>query len=49
MGKQAVEIALAAIDGKAAADKNILVPVLGLTRTDPDGVKKFLAMLKTFQ
>jgi ABC-type sugar transport system substrate-binding protein len=49
MGKQAVEIAIAAIDGKAAADKNILVPVLGLTRTDPDGVKKFLAMLKTFQ
>jgi ABC-type sugar transport system substrate-binding protein len=48
MGSQAVNIALQAIDGKTA-EKKIIVPVLGLTRADPDAVKKFKAMLKTFQ
>lgn len=48
MGKQAVEIALATLDGKSA-EKKIIVPVLGLTRTDPEAIKAFKAQLKTFQ
>jgi sugar transport system substrate-binding protein len=48
MGRQAVDMALAAVDGKPT-QKSVIVPVLGLTRDNPDGVKKFQDMLKTFQ
>jgi ABC-type sugar transport system substrate-binding protein len=48
MGRQAVDMALAAVDGKPT-QKSVIVPVLGLTRDNPDGVKKFQEMLKTFQ
>lgn len=48
MGKQSVEIALDTIAGKTP-EKNIVVPVLPLTRDNPDGVKKFLEMVKSFQ
>ncbi|MDR3495398.1 MAG: substrate-binding domain-containing protein [Ancalomicrobiaceae bacterium] len=46
MGKSAVEVALAALDGKPV-EKTIIVPVIGLNRADKPGVEKFLADLKS--
>lgn len=48
MGYQAVETALAAIDGKPV-EKMIIVPVQGLDRTDLDTVKAFAEELKKFK
>ncbi len=48
MGSEAVKAAVNAIDGKQV-EKTVIVPVLGLNRGDPEGVKAFLADLKKNQ
>jgi ABC-type sugar transport system substrate-binding protein len=48
MGFQAVETAIAAIDGKPV-EKLIIVPVQGLDRNDPDTVRAFAEDLKKYQ
>jgi simple sugar transport system substrate-binding protein/ribose transport system substrate-binding protein len=48
MGSNAVKAAIAAIDGKPV-EKTVIVPVLGLNRSDPDAVKAFRAQLKSYQ
>ncbi len=48
MGHLAVETAIAAVDGQPV-EKLIIVPVTGLSRGDPDGVKAFAESLKRFQ
>ncbi|MBN8999334.1 MAG: substrate-binding domain-containing protein [Rhizobiales bacterium] len=48
MGVDAVNTAIAAIEGKPV-EKTIIVPVQGLSRTDPEDVKKFKESLKQFQ
>jgi ABC-type sugar transport system substrate-binding protein len=45
VGRLALEAANAVLDGKEV-EKNQSVPVLPLTRTNPDGVKAFLEQLK---
>lgn len=45
VGRLAVEAAVALIDGKPV-EKNVIVPVLALSRADTAGVEKFLADLK---
>lgn len=46
MGEMAVQAAIAAVKGETV-EKTVIVPVLGLTRTDQPAVKSFLAYLKT--
>jgi sugar transport system substrate-binding protein len=48
MGYLAVKTAIAAID-EQEVDKLIIVPVTGLSRSDPDGVAAFAENLKRFQ
>lgn len=48
VGRLAIEAANAVLDGKAV-EKNQSVPVLSLSRNNPDGVKTFLEQLKTLQ
>jgi ABC-type sugar transport system substrate-binding protein len=48
VGTLAIQAANAALD-KKPVEKNQSVPVLSLSRTDPDGVKAFLTQLKTLQ
>lgn len=48
VGRLAIEAANSILDGKSV-EKNVVVPVLSLTRTNPDGVKTFLEQLKTLQ
>ena len=48
MGYEAVETAIAAIDGKPV-DKMIIVPVQGLDRNDPATVKSFAEELKKYK
>jgi simple sugar transport system substrate-binding protein/ribose transport system substrate-binding protein len=48
IGYAAVEAAVAAIDGKPA-EKEVSVPVQGLNRADPEGVKAFGADLKKYK
>ncbi len=48
MGSDAVKTAVAAIDGKPV-EKTVVVPVLGLSRNDPDAVKAFRKELKKNQ
>jgi len=48
MGVLSVETAIAAIEGKPV-EKTIIVPVQGLSRTDPAGVKAFAESLKQFK
>jgi len=48
MGFQAVETAIAAIDGKPV-EKLIIVPVQGLDRNDPEAVKAFMEDLKKYR
>ena len=45
VGRQAVDAAIALIDGKAV-EASVTVPVLGLNRADKAGVDKFLEDLK---
>ena len=42
MGEMAVKAAIAAVKGETV-EKTVIVPVLGLTRTDQPAVKSFLA------
>lgn len=48
MGSMAVEAALAAADGSEVTPV-VIVPVLGLSRTDPDTVAEFRAQLEAIQ
>ena len=48
MGSDAVKAAIAAIDGKPV-EKTVIVPVLGLNRSDPEAVKAFREELKKNQ
>ena len=48
MGSDAVKAAVAAIEGKPV-EKTVIVPVLGLTRADPEAVKAFREDLKKYQ
>jgi len=48
MGVLAVDTAIAAIEGKPV-EKMMIVPVQGLSRTDPEGVKAFKEALKQYQ
>lgn len=48
MGVQAVDTAVAAVEGKPV-EKTIIVPVQGLSRTDPATVKAFAEDLKKFK
>lgn len=48
VGRLAIDAANNILDGKQV-EKTIMVPVLGLTRNNPEGVKSFLEQLKTLQ
>ncbi len=48
VGRLAIEAANAVLDGKTV-EKNQSVPVLSLSRNNPDGVNTFLEQLKTLQ
>ncbi len=48
MGSMAVQAALDALDGKPV-EKAVIVPVIGLSRTAPEGVTAFLEQLKSLQ
>lgn len=48
MGRSAVQSVVDAIAGKTV-DKNIIVPVLGLSRTDPKAVQAFKDQIKAYQ
>jgi ABC-type sugar transport system substrate-binding protein len=48
VGRLAIEAANAVLDGKSV-EKNQSVPVLSLSRNNPDGVNAFLEQLKTLQ
>lgn len=48
MGSLAIKAALDVLDGKPV-EKAVIVPVLGLSRNDPEAVKKFRADLKANQ
>ncbi len=48
MGSMAVQAALDVLDGKPV-EKAVIVPVIGLSRTAPEGVTAFLEQLKSLQ
>jgi simple sugar transport system substrate-binding protein/ribose transport system substrate-binding protein len=46
MGELAIKAAISAVKGESV-EKKVIVPVLGLSRTDPKGAEEFLSYLKS--